>query len=245
MYSLPMKYAACLIVAACLLLPGMIHAQTQYAGWVADFNTIKTGKHTSIHSDIQLRSSDEVAHVQTLLLRAGLNYHAGKKFIVTAGYAFVDNRRTTSGVSGYIPEHRIWEQLIFNHRKGPVAISHRLRIEQRFVGTAVVQGNQLGREGHFTAHRVRYFIRNIIPFHKTETFKKGPFAAIQDEVFLNYGNKANLNGKTFDQNRLYLAAGYRLAPSFDIELGYMNQYIRGRTGRTNNHIAQVAVYVRR
>lgn len=240
-----MKHAACLILAAVLLLPLLLRAQTQYVGWIADFNTFKTGKRTSIHSDFQVRSSDELQHVQTLLLRAGLNYHAGKKMIITGGYAFIDNRRTTAGVSGYIPEHRIWEQLIYNHRKGRVAISHRFRIEQRFVGTHVVQGDELEKTGHFKAHRFRYFIRNIIPFHKHETFKKGPFAALQNEVFLNYGNKANLNGKTFDQNRFYLAAGYRLSPAFDLELGYMNQYIQGRGSRTNNHIAQLAVYVRK
>ncbi|RYY60962.1 MAG: DUF2490 domain-containing protein [Chitinophagaceae bacterium] len=244
-YSLRMKYTACCLIAATLLFAGTARSQTQYSGWLASFNTIKTGKHTSIHSDVQLRSNDGIEHVQTLLLRAGLNYHAGKKFIITAGYAFVHNRRSTAGISGYLPEHRIWEQVIYNHKLSRVNVSHRLRIEQRFISRAAVDGNELVRNGHFTANRIRYFIRNVIPFHKAETFRKGPFAAVQNEVFLNFGNKANVNGKGFDQNRFYVAAGYRLNPGLDLEAGYMNQYISLATGRTNNHIAQLAVYIRR
>ena len=71
------------------------------------------------------------------------------------------------------------------------------------------------------------------------------FAALQEEVFLNFGNGDNTNGKTFDQNRIYLAIGYRVNAEFDIEAGYMNQYTSGRNDSfTNNHIAQVAGYLR-
>jgi hypothetical protein len=54
-----------------------------------------------------------------------------------------------------------------------------------------------------------------------------------------------VNNEIFDQNRLYLALGYRLRKSFDLEAGYLNQYINGR-GKTfgNNHILQLAGYVR-
>ena len=50
-------------------------AQTQFTGWTALFTTFKTGKKTSIHADVQLRSSDELKQIQTLLLRSGLNIH--------------------------------------------------------------------------------------------------------------------------------------------------------------------------
>ena len=68
---------------------------------------------------------------------------------------------------------------------------------------------------------------------------------MQNEVFVNIGNTANVNGKFFDQNRLYLAMGYRLCTSFDLEAGYLNQYISGRNSAfTNNHVLQVAGYLR-
>jgi len=219
-------------------------AQTQSSGWLATFNTFKTGKKTSIHSDIQWRSGDEFKFTQTLLLRAGLNYHLNKNATITAGYAFIHNYRNMGGVDGYVPEHRIWEQFIYSHKLCKVNISHRFRLEQRFLSRTVVDNNELKNDGSLYANRFRYFIRNILPLNNQPTFTKGMFAALQNEVFLNFGNKENVNGKTFDQNRLYGALGYRFSKKFDLEAGYMNQYINGRTNDVSNHIVQVATYIR-
>ena len=219
-------------------------AQKQFSGWLATFNTFKTGKKTSIHADVQWRSSDEFAFTQTLLLRTGLNYHLNKKSTVTGGYAFIHNYRNMGGVDGYAPEHRIWEQFLYNHKLCNIAVSHRFRLEQRFIGKTIIDNNELKNDGSMYASRFRYFIRNVLPLGNKGTFTKGVFVALQDEVFLNIGNKENVNGKTFDQNRFYLATGYRLNKSFDLEAGYMNQYINGRTNDVNNHIVQLAAYIR-
>ncbi|RYD71901.1 MAG: DUF2490 domain-containing protein, partial [Sphingobacteriales bacterium] len=113
-------------------------AQTQTSGWLATFNTVKVGKKTSIHSDFQWRSADELKYTQTLLLRTGLNYHLNKKTTITAGYAFIHNYRNMGGVDGYVPEHRIWEQFIYSHKLNKVSISHRFRLEQRFLSKTIV-----------------------------------------------------------------------------------------------------------
>ncbi|HKO82266.1 MAG TPA: DUF2490 domain-containing protein [Chitinophagaceae bacterium] len=222
-----------------------LNAQTQFSGWLASFNTFKTGNKTSIHADVQWRSSDELKHTQTLLLRAGLNIHFTKQLTVTGGYAFIQNRRTVSGVSGYAPEHRIWEQLLYNHKLKSIFVSHRFRVEQRFISKSNAVNNELKNDGSLYANRFRYFIRNMLPFQQQKTFTKGVFAALQNEVFVNIGNTANVNGKFFDQNRLYLALGYRLSSAFDLETGYLNQYISGRNKTfTNNHVWQVTGYLR-
>jgi Protein of unknown function (DUF2490) len=234
-----------LVLALSGNLSSSLFAQSQFSGWLASFNTIKTGKKTSLHTDVQWRSSDELKHTQTLLLRPGLNIHLTKQIIVTGGYAFIHNRRVINNVSGYAPEHRIWEQLLYNHKLKSIFVSHRLRLEQRFVSKSLVQNDELKNEGTLFANRFRYFIRNVLPFQQQKTFSKGMFAALQNEVFVNIGNTANVNGKFFDQNRLYLALGYRLHSSFDLETGYLNQYISGRNGLlSNNHVVQVAGYLR-
>ncbi len=221
------------------------NAQTQFGGWVADFNTIKLGKKTSLHSDFQLRSTHQLKHTQTLLLRAGLNVKTGKKFTLTAGYAYIHNRRTVTGVSGYTPEHRLWQQAVFAHSIKRLSVSHRARLEQRFIGRPVVQASELQTNGSVYANRFRYFNRSVLPLRKSAAFGKGMFAALQNEVFINFGNTSTVNGEYFDQNRFYLATGYRLNPQTDLEIGYMNQYINGRgSAFTNNHIIQVAGYLR-
>lgn len=233
------------VTLLCVFLYMQGAAQSQFSGWLASFNTIKTGKRTSIHNDIQWRSTDHIRHTQTLLLRAGLNVSLQKNLTVTAGYAYISNRRSAGTATGYIPEHRIWEQLLYTHKLKSVSVSHRFRIEQRFLTKTRTEGLELVRDGSAYASRFRYFIRNILPFQPQPTFKKGWFGALQNEVFLNFGNKSTVNGKTFDQNRFYLALGYRLHPAFDIEAGYMNQYVNGSgSSFTNNHVAQVAGYLR-
>jgi hypothetical protein len=222
------------------------HGQSQFTGWLASFSSFKIGKKTSIHADVQFRSSDEFKHMQTLLLRPGLNVHINKRLTLTGGYAFIQNRRTINSVSGYAPEHRIWEQLLYNHKLKNIFVSHRFRLEQRFISKSAVVNNELENEEFLHANRLRYFIRNILPLQKQQNaFAKGVFAAVQNEVFANIGNTANVNGKFFDQNRLYLAIGYRVNASCDIETGYLNQYNSGRNNtHVTNHVWQVAGYVR-
>ncbi|MBL7743381.1 MAG: DUF2490 domain-containing protein [Chitinophagaceae bacterium] len=239
------KFFLFVLMQASAALTLSLSAQTNFTVWLASFNTFKTGKKTSIHTDVQLRSTDEVKQVQTLLMRSGLNVHLNKNITLAAGYAFIHNKRVISNVTGFVPEHRIWEQLLINHKLKNIAISHRFRVEQRFIGKAVVVNNEIGADGSLYANRFRYFIRNVLPLKKESVFKQGVFAALQNEVFLNFGNNSNVNNESFDQNRFYLAAGYRLNAAFDIEAGYMNQYINGRgQAFTNNHIVQLAGYLR-
>jgi hypothetical protein len=222
-----------------------VNSQTQFNGWFASFNTIKLKNKLSFYYDVQLRSTDQLQYVQALLLRPGLNYNVSKNKIITAGYAFIYGRRTASGVTGYLPEHRIWEQFTASHNVSFFPLAHRFRLEQRFISKATTENNELQKDGYAFANRFRYFFRTVIPFSGEKQFAQGAFGSIQNEVFLNIGDKSNVNGKTFDQNRVYLAVGYRFSKKFDIEAGYMNQYISGRTNtRTNNHIAQLAIYSR-
>lgn len=223
----------------------IVSAQSTFSGWTALFNSIKLGNKTSLLSDLQLRSTDELQQVQTILLRSGLNYSLSKKTAVTAGYAYVDNRRSVNGISGLLPEHRIWEQFLINHKLSRIAITHRFRLEQRFISKGVVEGQDLKTDGFSNANRFRYFIRNMIPVGNAKAFNQGFFGAVQNEVFLNFGNKSAVNGKTFDQNRLYLAAGYRFGKTFDLEAGYMYQFVEGRGNQSvNNNIIQLAGYLR-
>lgn len=240
-----MRKCYLLLAVSFVVLSNSAFAQPQFSGWLANFNTFKTGKKTSIHNDNQWRSSDDIKHMQTLLLRVGVNVELNKSVIATAGYAYISNRRSVMDVTGYAPEHRIWQQLIVNHKISRIATAHRFRLEQRFISKSVVQNNELKNDGSVFANRIRYFIRNVLPLKTGPKFEKGLFVALQNEVFLNIGNKANVNGEFFDQNRLYLAAGYRLNPKMDLEAGYMNQYINGRDDAfTNVHVLQLATYLR-
>ncbi len=92
---------------------------------------------------------------------------------------------------------------------------------------------------------MRYFIRGVVPLRGDKaSFTEGPFVAVQNELFLNLQHRDQVNGKVFDQNRLFLAGGYRLSSRYDLEVGYLNQFINGRANDTENHVVQLALYSR-
>lgn len=230
-----------------LLFCGLTHlasAQVAYSGWLASFNTVRLNDRLSLHFDAQLRSTDALEQVQTLILRPGLNYHINKRWTATLGYAFIPNRRTLAGVSSLLTEHRTWQQLLYSAPLGRASQAHRLRLEERFIPQPLVAAGELEKEGHDESLRLRYFNRFLLPFRKTAAFERGFFGALQNEVFLNLGGLEYANGRTFDQNRLYAAIGYRLPNKIDLEVGYLNQYVATRTSSALNHIAQLAVYRR-
>lgn len=219
-------------------------AQVQFSGWLASFNTIGLNKRFSVHFDAQLRSTDQWQQVGSILLRPGLNFQANKWLTLTAGYALVEGRRTAGAVSSLLPEHRIWQQALLSNKIHRVTLTHRFRFEERFLPQAKMVGDQLETDDYDPAYRFRYLVRTLFPLAGGKGFTKGLYAALQNEVFLNTGDKTAVNGKAFDQNRLYGGIGYRFGGKIDIEAGYLNQYTSTRTSFVNNHVAQLAVYKR-
>ncbi|SJZ64507.1 Protein of unknown function [Sediminibacterium ginsengisoli] len=240
-----------LLLIATVFVFQQAQAQTSrpFSGWGAVFSTTKLDNRFSLHFDGQVRSSDKLQRVQTILLRPGLNYKVNKNQVATIGYAFINNSRTIGTVSGWSPEHRIWEQYIINQSfkigGHATSLQHRFRLEQRFIANSIVANNALKTDGTSFAQRLRYFARGIFPLKPVQQFTQGTFISLQNEIMFNIGDAAAVNGKFFDQNRAYGSFGYRFSPKADLEIGYMNQFVSGRGSvRTSNNILQVAAYLR-
>ena len=231
-----------LLLAAVLLMAfGKLYAQTQHqnTGWFLFLNNTKFNEKWGLQFDLQIRSADDWGHVRNTLVRPALQYFINKNSNVALGYLWQTTQVKQSGTDDYISlnEHRIFEQYIYNHKISSVFASHRLRVEQRFI-------ERIANEDLFS-QRFRYFFRLIQPLQKTQpTFTKGAFVALQNEIFLNLQNKKELNNSVFDQNRAYLALGYRFSKKMDIEAGYMNQTVKGLANNTINNIVQLALYTR-
>lgn len=207
--------------------------QSLWGGW---FNSVKVGDKLGLHLDVQVRSADDVENIRNVLFRPGLTYNFNAKQNVTAGYAYIGTF-PEGNINNSLTEHRIWEQFIQSYKISALSVTHRLRLEQRFMETT--------NNTDLFSQRIRYFARLLLPIKKgEETFSKGFFGAFQNEVFLHLQNKDQLNKSTFDQNRAYLAIGYRINSKFDIEAGYMNQFLKGINSNTTNNIAQLAFYTR-
>lgn len=239
MYLLVVRFTRLFIPKAFFLLCSQLaFAQDHiFGGWTAWFNTARFSEKWGMNNDIQFRFGKDWSSNSMLLIRPGVNYHINARQIASVGYAAsVVTNQLSQGMNS-VGEHRIWEQYIITGRVIGVPVQHRFRLEQRF----------LMRTETVFAQRVRYFIRGIIPLQQplAEPLTRGGFISVQNELFFNIQHKSALNGSLFDQNRVYMSMGYRFSRRYDLEAGYMNQFLlRGASPNTAVHIAQIAFYSR-
>ncbi|HWK51535.1 MAG TPA: DUF2490 domain-containing protein [Steroidobacter sp.] len=229
------KIAAAWIIYLLTTTSAFSETIQQQMGWAGWFNTHRLSEHWGYVSDVQLRSSDDWEEAQNALVRPGVTYYLDNRNNFSLGYAWI---ATLNNPGDNLIEHRIWQQYIHTHSWSAAAITHRVRLEQRFVEP------QGGGDRRFS-QRLRYFVRSVVPMSAGKSaFTQGPFVALQNELFFNIQHDEKINGHVFDQNRLLLAVGYRLSQRYDVELGYMNQFINGRVNDTMNHIVQFGLYSR-
>jgi len=228
------------LLILCCLLHTKISAQTdhQTSGWIMFLNNTKLSQKWGVYMDMQLRSSDKVENVRNFLFRPGVTFYVNAKNELTLGYLLNETfTHLDSPDDSKLTEHRIWEQYVFKHNIHKVIVSHRFRVEQRFM-------EKQGNEDAF-AQRFRYFARFIVPLQKgIQAFEKGVFLALQNEIFLNVQHKREVNNHLFDQNRAYLATGYRFSKNIDAEVGYLMQAVKGVSNHTLNNVIQIAVYTK-
>src|SRR5215217_1555796 len=232
-----LKFLWCLLAAQLIASSAALAQTNELSGWVAWFHTQRFTKHWGMAFDGHLRSSHHAGYLKTVLLRPSINYYFGNKN-VALGYAYIGANSMAGEVKIFRPEHRIFEQLTIVQQASNTQITHRLRLEQRFLGETATQQSVFSQ-------RFRYFARGIIPFNKTQhPFTSGNYLALQNELFVNVQNRDKVNKHFFDQNRAFVGIGHRFNKMVDLEAGYVNQYINQPTTYTINHIAQVSFYTR-
>ena len=213
--------------------------------WLMYFGNHKFSSRVGLHAEVQWRRHDVFAEAQQLLLRTGIDYYLKDNSRITLGYAFVQTHPYGEfPVAEAFPEHRIWQQFLTTQTLGKFKLSHRYRLEQRFIGNSTTGTMENGRY----ENRVRYMAKLTVPLVKD--WKRPLFAAAYDEIFINFGKEVGYN--IFDQNRAYAALGITVSSAFKIELGYLYQLVQLRsldvTGNTpknkieNNHTLQIGIF---
>jgi hypothetical protein len=179
------------------------------------------------HTEFQWRRRHIVTDPQQMLLRLGANYHAGKRTMLTVGYALVESY---SG-GHYFPEQRLYEQVQLSDSIGRLAITHRYRLEQRwdeFPGTSQ----------YLYFNRVHYMLRGTLPLKGHALDPREPYISAYDTIYIGFGNNVP---NIFDQNRLYAGLGYKLNREASLEAGYLYQISeqRNQSAFQHNHIVQI------
>lgn len=210
-------------IALALAMP-LCHAQktpeSSLGAWYMLDATHAVSNKIGIKTGVQLRSYEVFNNINLLFVYTGINYKISKNTTFTLTYGYLDIDRTFTDIGfPHLYENRIYEQLSYKHKLSKLPISHRLRIEHRFLNFA----HKLD-----TKHRLRYCLGSKI--------------ALTEDYFLNVNNEffANLKKDTARENRLYAAVGLNISKTNNIQLGYLNHKING----LNLHRLQVGIFIK-
>jgi hypothetical protein len=214
-----------------------IHSREQL--WLGYFNQTRFSDKWGMWVDVHYRMTDNfVDRPFQLLLRPAVTYFIKDNLRVHVGYTLAEHF-PARGLNTTRAEHRMWQQIWWNQKYPGVSTLQWLRLEQRF-NEKVVADEKL--DGYNYTFRVRYNFSFFIPLKGKEIVAKTPFAAVMNEVFLNFGDKVVYN--TFDQNRLFAGFGYQFTPHLNAQLGYMNVYQQEASGSNyfSTHAIRLLVF---
>ena len=217
---------------------GVRSTVTNHHSWYSLFTDNAIGGRWALVTDVQFRREHGGGSPQQLLVRPGFLYQLTPGARVGGGYAYiVTHPYGDDPIPAAMPEHRVWEQLSLTHQLGDVGLTHRYRLEQRWIG--VGDALQPSRVASFREEsRFRYFVRAIHGLGRPT----GPFLQAQNEVFVSGGSSARNN--LLDQNRLFAGGGWRFTPTWRLEVGYLEQRIWKASGlkAERNHTLSVALF---
>lgn len=219
--------------------------------WLMYFGNHKFSKKLGLHIEVQWRRSQFYSKPQQLLIRSGINYYANKNLTLTAGYCFV--KTSPYGVfpsSIAFPENRIWQQLQFKNNHGKFEFINRFRLEQRMSKLPTLNKDSMFVVGDSKyTNRVRLMQRLSVPLKGNEIVDKSFYLSLYNEIFINFGK--NVGSNFFDQNRAYIALGYKIPKIGRLEIGYLEQTIfrnvnvssKGQLQQKieNNHTLQISL----
>lgn len=149
-----------------------------------------------------------------LLIRPAFGFKLTDRLSIWQGYAWIHNYRPN-----FKQEHRIWQQLLYDHKLSKLGITHRFRLEERFLETA-----------DEVSIRARYNIRGTLPLSETWALTS------YEELFVNLNSADGGPSDGIDQNRFFVGVRKKFTDKFTAETGYQLQHINLSKRDKLNHL---------
>lgn len=197
----------------------------QNHSWIIYNGNHKLYEKFGIHTEYQWRREDWYKNWQQSLMRLGLDYYVNSSLSATVGYGWIVTfPYGEQPITHEFQEHRIWEQINLKSKYGRFEIQHRYRLEQRFLENWIASnGGNYTKSTNLFRQRIRYRFMVQVPLTKKEMTDNTLFLNINDEPFIGFGKGIGKN--IVDQNRFIAALGWRFNKEFNIQLGYLNQFV--------------------
>lgn len=200
----------------------------QTIGWYTYNGDHKLNDRWAIHTEYQWRRIDLIRSWQQSLARVGLVRTINENVKLGGGYTyfvtFPFGRYPQAENDVPYPEHRLHQDVQLSEKYGRLELSHRFRLEQRWLANQTDDSNPRRITGWSFQNRVRYQVAGEVPL-KGATVDDGEwYLNFFDEVFIGFGR--NVGQNIFNQNRLSGGVGYQVSDGFKLELNYLNQVLQ-------------------
>lgn len=173
---------------------------------------------------IQTRLRDDMSTLERVLLRPSLSWRLRSWVALGVGY---DAHLIQSPLD--VEEQRVWQEALLDHGLGRLAVTHRLRLEERWGDP--IDGMSV---------RLRYLLGLASP-----ELVWGLRGVIRDEIFLNFDADGPTRHTGLGENRAFAGLRRGFAERYTVEIGYQAQLIRPRLAQDLlNHTLLVGVAAR-
>jgi len=229
-----MKSSKWFVAVFCFAIFHFLSAQhlisNQNHAWVTYLGNHKLTDKFSLHTEYQWRRSNGFENWQQSLARIGVDYSIQQSLSVTLGYGWiVTYPYGEQPIALTFNEHRIWQQVNAKSKFGRFELQHRYRLEQRFLENYIKNSDgTFSRGTELFRQRVRYRAMVLIPLSRKEMLDNTLFLNLNNELFLGFGKGIGKN--ILDQNRMNFAFGWRFNKEFNVQVGYLNQFVAKSDG---------------
>jgi hypothetical protein len=216
---------------------------SQSIEWLSLNSNIKIHKHYGLTVDLQNRFVQDLSSMQHMW-RVGFELYVTPKLSVAPiGYAYIYNYQYGKQPASIVNnERRVWQHIMYKHTVGRIAVSHRLRLEERFIqshhkdtdGNVINDGYSSNKQT-----RLRYRLITNIPLNHAKMEAKTFYVSIWDEIFISRGKLVTYNEP--DQNRLFIGAGYQITKKVAVQSGYFYQLLIKSNGAKQENNSGIMV----
>jgi len=228
----------CIPESAFSQVPPQKQITQQYQFWTSLNATLRMSKHWGALADGHIRRNNFLADPGFYLIRGAGNFWITEGMTVALGYAHVWSAHPDpSGGFFFSNENRIYQQFQDGLKKTRVAISQRVRNEQRW--QQKVEGGKITGQLRFT-DRIRYlFSFTYDVFQKPNL----PSPVVSDEILFHFGKDVVYN--IFDQNRLFVGIKQSISSRLNFDFRYMMVFLQKYSGYQYdlNHTLRLFFYL--
>lgn len=214
--------AAMIVAALTVSTETQASANSDFFTWIPVNVNVKLGEQLRGFFEFQPRIGDDSSHLTSVMVRPAIGWAVTPQLSLWAGYLM--SADSVGFTDEYRIENRAWQGLTWKDMTEDKQFiwEMRNRLEERF----------LPRNSDPSIRwRTRFRFEYLIP-----QFSSWSIIA-SEEIFVNLNDNAHNRQLQagLNQNRAYIGIGYRFAPEFQIESGYLEQHVWRRAGSADQN----------